>query len=64
MDPCPAQQQLLLAFSLWRLAKCFGVSLLFGFGGVCFGGFLKKNKTALVGSLFLIFNVPCDFGIS
>lgn len=64
VDPCPAQKQLRLAFSLWCLAKCFGVSLLFVFLGGCFGVFLKKNKTALVGSLFLIFNMPCDFSIS
>lgn len=61
VDPCPAQQQLLLAFFLWCLAKCFGVSLLFGFRGVWFGFFLRKNKTALVGSLFLMCHVISVF---
>lgn len=64
MDPCPAQQQLHRAFSPCCLAKCFGVSLLLGFLGGWFGFFLEKIKTALVGSLFLIFNMPCDFSIS
>lgn len=66
VDPCPAQQQLLLACSPWRLAKRLGLSLLFDFGDMVLFCVLFSRKTELLQlrSLFLVSNMPCDFSIS